>query len=79
MDYTSTPVVATFAKGASSATIQVPIFDDNQYERDEDFQAAISVPGNITGAKVTKGTKDEARVIILDKGETICYQSYLMH
>ena len=79
MDYTSTPVVATFAKGASSATIRVSIIDDNQFERDEDFQAAILVPGNITGATVTKGTKDEAQVTILDKGETICYQSYLMH
>ena len=62
-------MVATFAKGASSATIQVPIIDDNQFECDEDFQAAISVPGDITGAKVTKGTKDEAQVTILDKGE----------
>ena len=79
MDYTSTPVVATFAKGTSLATIQVPIIDDNQFERDEDFRAAISVPGNITGAKVTKGTKDEAQVTILDQGETICHQSYLMH
>ena len=67
---------ATFAKGASSATIKVPIIDDNQCERDEIFQAAILVPGDITGAKVTKGTKDEAQVIIRDKGETICY---LMH
>ena len=72
-------MVAAFAKGASSATIQVPIIDDNQFERDEDFQAAISAPGDITGAKVTKGTKDEAQVTIYDKGETICYQSYLMH
>ena len=62
-------MVVTFAKGASSATIRVPIIDDNQSERDEVFQAAISVLGDITGAKVTKGTKDEAQVTILDKGE----------
>ena len=72
-------MVAAFAKGASSATIKVPIIDDNQFERDEFFQAAITVPGDITGAKVTKGTKDEAQVTICDKGKTICYQSYLMH
>ena len=66
---------ATFAKGASSATIQVPIIDDNQFERDEFFQAALLVPGDITGAKVTKGTKDEAQVTIYDKG----YQSYLLY
>ena len=72
-------MVAPFAKGASSATIRVPIIDDNQFERDEVFQAAISDPEDITGAKVTKGTKDEAQVTICDKGETICYQSYSMH
>ena len=71
--------MATFAKGASSATIQVPIIDDNIFECDEDFQASLSVPGDITGAKVTKGNKVEAQVTIYDKGETICYQSYLMH
>ena len=62
-------MVVTFAKGASSAAIRVPIIDDNQFERDEVFQAAISVLGDIAGAKVTKGTKDEAQVTILDKGE----------
>ena len=67
-------MVVQFAKGeSSSATIIVPIFDDHQSERDEVFQAAISVPWSITGVKVTKGTKDEAHVTILDKGETICY------
>ena len=62
-------MVATFAKGASSATIKVPIIDDNQFERDEFFQAAISVLGNNTGVRVTIGTKDEAQVTIRDKGE----------
>ena len=78
-DYISTSVVATFTKGASTATIKVPIIDDNQFECDEFFQAALSVPGDITGVKVTKGTKDEAQVTIKDKGEAICYQSCLMH
>ena len=72
-------MAVTFAKGASSVTIKVPIIDDNQFERDEVFQAAISVLEKSTGVKVTKGTKDEAQVTICDKGETICYQSYLMH
>ena len=71
--------MVAFVEGASSATIQVPIIDDNQFERDEFFQAALSVPGDTTGTKVTKGAKDEAQVTIRDKGKTICYQSYLMH
>ena len=72
-------MVVTFAKGASSVTIKVPIINDNQFERDEVFQAAISVLEKSTGVKVTIGTKDEAQVTIYDKGETIFYQSYLMH
>ena len=68
--------MVTFAEGASSATIKVPIIDDNQFECDEFFQAALLVPGDITGVKVTKGDKDEAQVTIKDKGEAICYQLF---
>ena len=81
-------MLATFAAGASSATIQVPIIDENEFECDEIFQAAILVPGDITGAKVTKGTENEAQVTIRDKGVTVirvilctdyCMQVYCIH
>ena len=66
--------MATFAAGASSATIQVPIVDDNQIEGNEDFRASLSVPAGIEGITVSVGDKDMATVTIVDDEEEIFVQ-----
>ena len=73
-DYNSTQLVVTFAEGASSATIQVPIVDDNQFEGNEDFRASLSVPAGIEGITVSVGDKDMATVTIVDDEEEISVQ-----
>lgn len=59
-DYVAASGTVTFAPGATSATISVPIVADTLVEPDEDFTVALSNPSNAT---IADGT---AVVTILD-------------
>ena len=66
MDYTSGPYTVTFPAGQTTATFNVPITDDMILEGNENFMLTINqtLPTN-----VTRGTPNEATVIIYDDGK----------
>ncbi|HVT36348.1 MAG TPA: Calx-beta domain-containing protein, partial [Nevskiaceae bacterium] len=47
-DYVATSGTATFAAGATSATVTVPVLEDSVYEGNETFQLQLSQPTNAT-------------------------------
>ena len=64
MDYTSGPYTITFPAGQTTATFDVPIYDDNILEDNENFVLTISplsLPNN-----VTVNDPDEVTVTIVD-------------
>ena len=64
MDYTSGPYTVTFPAGSTTATLHIPINDDDILEIDEDFMLTIdasSIPGS-----VRLGTPSEAAVTIVN-------------
>ena len=70
-DYNSESVVATFFEGESSASVKVPIIDDDLFEGDEDFQASLSVSGSPPGLTVSVGERSMATVTIEDNEEVV--------
>ena len=46
MDYTSTPITATFTAGANSTTINIPVIMDDIVEGTEIFKLHIIVPSS---------------------------------
>ena len=66
MDYTSGPYTVTFPAGQTTATFNVPITDDMILEGNENFILTINqtLPTN-----VTRGTPNEATVVIYDNGK----------
>ena len=64
MDYTSGPYTVTFPAGQTTATLDVPIIDDNILEGDEDFILTINETSLPTD--VTHGSPVEAIVTIVD-------------
>ena len=46
MDYTSTPITATFTAGANSTTINIPVIMDDIVEGTEIFNLKIIIPSS---------------------------------
>ena len=63
--------MATFLEGESSASVKVPIVDDDLFEGDEDFQASLSVSGSPPGLTVSVGERSMATVTIEDNEEKV--------
>ena len=64
MDYTSGPYTVIFPAGQTTATVSIPVNDDDILEINEDFMVTIdasSIPGS-----VRLGTPSEAIVTIVD-------------
>ena len=61
-DFTTTSVVATFADGASTTSVNIPLTNDTIFEGDETFTATLSAPTN--GAVL--GAPASTTVTILD-------------
>ena len=55
MDYTSTPITATFPAGDDITTISVPVTMDNIVEQSETFDLSFMIPQAIRG-DVVPGT-----------------------
>ena len=49
MDYTSTPITATFTAGTKITTINVPVTNDNIAEQLETFDLDITIPPALSG------------------------------
>ena len=71
VDYTSTPINATFAASTTSTTISVPVTKDNIAEKSETFDLTFNIspsisdqviPGNITKA-VGVITDDTSKIV----------------
>jgi len=45
VDYTSTPITATFPAGTNSTTISVPVTMDNIAEQSETFDLSLTITG----------------------------------
>ena len=65
MDYTSTPITATFPAGATRVTVDVPVTVDNIAEQRETFDLRFTIPSSLSG-QVSPGRITEAVVAILD-------------
>jgi len=65
VDYISTPITATFAVGASSTTINVPLTSDKIVEGNETFQLEIFLPVPAKYA-VELGNPSNAFAVITD-------------
>ena len=86
VDYTSTPIIATFAAGATNTTINIPVTSDTITEESETFGLSFTIPsslshqvipGNITAA--TGNITDESKipdVIIIIQMLFCCMLSY---
>ena len=55
MDYTSTPINATFPAGSTSTTINVPVTMDTIAEEIETFDLSFMIPSSLSG-QVTPGS-----------------------
>ena len=47
MDYTSTPITATFTAGTTSTSINVPVTMDDIVERPETFDLTLTIPSSL--------------------------------
>ena len=65
MDYTSTPITATFPAGATSVIVDVPVTVDNIAEQRETFDLSFTIPSSLSG-QVSPGRITEAVGVILD-------------
>jgi len=48
VDYTSTPITATFTAGTTSTTIDVPVTSDNATEDSETFDLLLTIPPSLS-------------------------------
>lgn len=67
MDYTSTPITATFPAGVNSTTINIPVISDNIVEENETLQLKIFVP---VPTKYAVESGNSALIIITDNSST---------
>jgi len=64
MDYYSGPYPVTFPAGVTSVTFDIPMWDDNILEGNENFMLTIDQSSLPTG--VSPGDPDETAVTIVD-------------
>ena len=48
MDYTSTPITATFTAGTTSTTINIPVTNDSIVEEPESFNLSFTIPSSLS-------------------------------
>ena len=71
VDYTSTPIIASFATGATSTTINVSVIKDKIAEESETFDLTLIIPPSLSvqliPGKITKAvgriTDDTSKMI----------------
>ena len=77
-DYNNTPLIATFNAGDTTATVVLPIVNDNIKEEEEELNLTIAI-SPLTGVKL--GTLINANVVIIDtsKDNIITYVCTCQH
>ena len=65
MDYTSTPLLATFSAGNNKTEISITINEDSVIETDEKFDLVFTIPFSISDV-IIAGTEMIATGIIID-------------
>jgi len=65
VDYTSTPITATFTAGTDSITINIPVTKDDIAEKPETFNLNFTILSSL-GSRVTPGTVSTAIATITD-------------
>ena len=65
MDYTSTPIDATFTAGSTDTTISIPVTMDILAEESESFNLKFTIPSSLSG-KVVPGNITTAIGTITD-------------
>ena len=71
MDYTSTPITATFTAGTTSTTIDVPVTRDNVAEGQELFDIGLTIPSSLSGDVVLGSVTAASGSIIDNTGKTL--------
>jgi len=66
VDYNSGPYSVTFPAGMTGVTFDIPIWDDNIFEGNENFMLTIDQSSLPNG--VSPGDPDETTVTIVDDG-----------
>ena len=66
MDYTSTPINATFASGSTDTMINVPVTMDHIVEESETFSLSFTIPPPLSGSEVIPGNITTANATITD-------------
>ena len=56
----------TFSAGQTTATVAIPITDDDISEVTEDFSAVLTIPAAASALGVSSGTADTASIDIVD-------------
>ena len=76
MDYTSTPIPATFPIGAVSTTVSVQVTKDDIVEEVEAFNLNISIPSSLSGQVILGNTTNATCNIIDDTGKLKLLNNY---
>ena len=76
MDYTSTPIPATFSTGAVSTTVSVQVTKDDIVEEVEAFNLNISIPSSLSGRVILGNTANATCNIIDDTGKLKLLNNY---
>lgn len=76
MDYTSTPIPATFSIGAVSSTVSVQVTKDDIVEEVEVFNLNISIPSSLSGRVILGSTATATCNIIDDTGKLKLLDNY---
>ena len=71
MDYTSTPIIATFAANTTSTTINVPITKDSMAEQLETFDLTFIIPPSLSGQVIPKRITKAVGVITDDTSKMV--------
>jgi len=72
VDYISIPIMATFAAGTTSTTINVPVINDTLREEPETFDLSFTIPSSLNGQVIPGSITAAVGNISEDSGKMIC-------
>lgn len=80
MDYTSTPITATFTASSTITTINIPVTVDNIVEESEMFDLSFTIPSSPISNFIVQGNVSKAIGNITDDtSKKLCLLKYLIN
>ena len=73
VDYNSTSIIATFAAGATSTTVNIPVTNDDIAEESETFDLSFAIPPSLNGQVKPGNITAAIGNITDDTSKMICY------